>query len=458
MKITEIWFLPVLLAMIIFLAGVPFVFAAPAFDETTEEFNLDIDRAMDPPEPSDEATATVGGHQFDTLDKALTYAEEGETIVISGHFQEAIEITTANLSLEAAEAGARIDGGKEGHVIDIQAENVSINGVWIDNSGEDIRQEPAGVFVNASGATLSNLYLTEVSFGIWVNGVDSVTISENRIEGRDGVFPHVNRGNGIHLWRTADVTVHKNEITTVRDGIYYSWATNVTATDNAMWNNRYGVHYMYSSDNILRNNIAVDNDVGFALMVSERLEIVNNTAVRNAGTSGHGILIKDIDHSTVHGNTVIENRNGLYVYNSHHNKLTENLVLRNHVGIQSTAGSSNQEVHGNSFIDNDAEALATTNSILVWNGSDQGNYWSDARTIDLSNDGTSDVRHRPAGLVEHLIAEHPHVAIFANSPAFDAVRVAESSFPVVEAPGIVDYHPTVEPMHDDWKTYANYRN
>jgi nitrous oxidase accessory protein len=65
------------------------------------------------------------------------------------------------------------------------------------------------------------------------------------------------------------------------------------------------------------------------------------------------------------------------------------------------------------------------------------------------------VRHRPAGLVEYLETEQPQAAVFAASPAFDAVRLAESSFPVVEAPGIVDQRPLAEPHHDDWRKYAD---
>ncbi|MGM0606268.1 MAG: NosD domain-containing protein, partial [Halobacteriota archaeon] len=228
------------------------------------------------------------------------------------------------------------------------------------------------------------------------------------------------------------------------------------ASNNAMWNNRYGVHYMYSDDNQLVDNVAVDNGVGYALMVSERLVIRNNTAIRNADTSGHGILAKDIERSTIDGNVLVENANGLYVYNAQDNQITNNLVLRNAVGIHSTAGSEGQLVAANSFIDNDRAVETTRQTLAVWNGTDRGNYWSDARTADLDGDGVSESRHRPAGLVEHLIASHPQAEVFADSPAFEAVRLAESSFPVIESPGIVDRQPMVEPRHD-WRIYAHQR-
>jgi nitrous oxidase accessory protein len=219
-----------------------------------------------------------------------------------------------------------------------------------------------------------------------------------------------------------------------------------------MWDNRYGVHYMYSDDNRLENNLAVDNDVGYALMVSDRLVVENNTAVRNDGTSGHGILLKDIEESTVRGNVLIENTHGLYVYNAQDNRIEGNLMLRNAVGLDDTADSRGQAVVGNSFVHNDDAVVTTTKRVQVWNGTDRGNYWSGARVADRDGDGVSEIRHRPIGIVENLVADHPQAAACASSPAFEAARMAESSFPVIETPGVIDRRPLVEPNHD-WRAY-----
>jgi len=66
----------------------------------------------------------------------------------------------------------------------------------------------------------------------------------------------------------------------------------------------------------------------------------------------------------------------------------------------------------------------------------------------------SEIRYRPSGLVEHITAEHPQAAVFANSPSFEAIRLAESSFPVIEAPGVIDRKPLVESPHD-WQQYTD---
>jgi len=108
-------------------------------------------------------------------------------------------------------------------------------------------------------------------------------------------------------------------------------------------------------------------------------------------------------------------------------------------------------------VTNDEQVLTTTRELVAWNGTDRGNYWSDARVADTDGgDGLSDARHRPAGAAERLVQEHPAAAVFADSPAFDAIRLVESRFPAVESAGIIDHRPLASPAHDiePYRPYA----
>ncbi|WP_129114055.1 nitrous oxide reductase family maturation protein NosD [Halegenticoccus tardaugens] len=425
----------------------------PAWDETTENWRPDAPDVTDAHEPDAPGVATVDGEEYDSVQAAVDAADRGETVVLDGRFDETVTVETPGVTVEAAERdGALIDGGGDGSVLAVEAANVTVKNVWLRNSGTDRSDEDAGVFVNDSDATLSAIRLTEVTFGIWVDGVDGATVEGAEIAGDEELSAN-ERGNGIHLWEVDDAVVEDNAITRTRDGIYYSWSEGVRAEDNVVWDLRYGVHYMYSNDNHLENNTAFDNHIGFALMVSEELSLVNNTAVGNDEGSGHGIQLKDVEDSEISGNDLVANGDGFYVHNAQDNDLADNLVLENDVGIHIAAGSRGQRVAGNSFIANDVSAFAETTEQERWNGTDAGNYWSDASAVDLDDDGTSEVRHQPAGAVERLVRDRPRAAAFADSPAFDAIRLAESSFPVVESPGIVDHRPLAEPNHDDWESY-----
>ena len=407
--------------------------------------------AFDP--VTESGVATVGDESFDSVQRAVDAAEPGETVRLRGRFDDRVVVNTTGVTVTAApDARAVIDGGQEDDVLTIAAANVTVRDLWIRNSGMDTSTNDAGVWIDAPNVTVADSRLTEITFGVWVDGVDDATLRNNTIVGRESVTPRSYRGNGVQLWKTTGTLLEDNRITDARDGIYYSWASDVTARGNTLWDLRYGVHYMYSHRNRLVNNTAVDNDVGYALMLSEEIAVVNNTAANNTGTSGHGLLLKRIDYSTIRGNTLVDNQRGIYSLNSADNEIRDNLVLGNRIGFHLTAGTSGERVVGNSFVGNGRHVQAVTSDTHVWNGSGRGNYWSDTTAADLDDDGVSELRYRPAGLVETLVRENPAAAVFTNSPAFEAIRRAERTLPIVDAPGVVDYHPLERSPHD-WRDH-----
>lgn len=404
--------------------------------------------------PTEDGVARIEGDFYPTLDAALDAADPGETIHLRGHFDGDVTITTSNVTLAGAGPDRTVvDGNGTGDVLRIEAENVTVDGLWVRNSGYETSDNDAAVRIDANAVTVADSRITNMTFGIWLDGGTHLRISNNTISGRESIERLSNRGNGIQIWNVTDAHITGNRITDVRDGIYYSWASNVTASDNVMWDLRYGVHYMYSDDCTLNRNLAFDNDVGYSLMVSKNLDIRNNTAINNTGRSGHGILLREIDDTRIRNNTLVKNDVGHYVFNSMNNTIVGNLQLENDIGIHLTAGSVRETVHHNSFIENGEPVRAVIGEQVTWNTSDAGNYWSGARTADLDGDGTSDVPYRPAGLVEQLLVEESAAKLFVNSPAFDLVRLAESSIPILDSPGVVDHHPLVEPHHENWRRF-----
>jgi len=430
--------------------------ATPTGDDIA--FDPGVPESFDFAATDEPGVATVDGDSYDDLDAAVEAADPGETVELRGRFdpESAVVVETPNVTVRAARSDTGnsfpvVDGPGEGDVLVLNASGVTVDGLWVRNSGYEADGNDAVVWVGADGVTVRDSRVTDGTFGIWVDGAADATLTGNTIVGRDGVHPRTDRGNGIQLWNVTDSYVADNRITDARDGIYYSWAKRVEARNNTLWDLRYGVHYMYSNDNTLVDNTAVDNDVGYALMVSQNLDIRNNTAVNNAGQSGHGILLKSIDDTTVRGNHLVGNENGLFLYNSLDNEIAYNLVAGNGAGVHLSAGSVRESVHHNTFARNVVQVRADVGDQVVWNES-AGNYWAGADARDVDGDGRSETRYRPAGMVQHLTAEHPKASVFAGSPAFEVVRLAERTLPVVEAPGVVDHRPLVDPPHD-WRDY-----
>lgn len=447
-------FVVVTVAMVVLGGAAAIVAPTQADEDRPIAFDAPTPAEFEFAEPSADGLARVDGESFRSVAAAVDAAEPGDTVVLTGRFTERVVVDTPDLTITSAPGSiAAIDGGGEGNVLTLQGDGITVRRLWIRNSGYDPAENDAGIWVNSSNARIVDSRVSASTFGVWVDGVDGVVVRNNTIVGREEVRPPSHRGNGVQLWDTEGTLVEDNRITDVRDGIYYSWATDVLARGNTMWDLRFGVHYMYSDDCRLEDNLAFDNDVGYALMVSADLEIVDNVAVNNTGQSGQGVLLKDIDDTIVRNNSLVGNRKGLFIYNSLNNTIAGNLVLANDLGVHVTAGSVEEYVYGNSFIRNDQPMVAVMAEQVAWNATGRGNYWSNARTVDLDRDDVSEVPYQPAGVVEYTIQQHPQAIVFAYSPAFDAIRLAESSFPVVESPGVVDHHPLVDPPHEEWRRY-----
>jgi nitrous oxidase accessory protein len=444
-------------AAVLLVVSVGAVAAAPA-NQTTAGKSIDFDAAVpddyDFDAPPTDGHATLDGERFDTLAAALDAAEPGDTVRVVGQVQGPAAIDTPGLTVAGASPGnAVISGQEEGTVFTVNATDVTVRDVWVRDAGYSTTDNDAAIWVDGANATVDGVRVTDTTFGVWVDGATDATIRDSTIVGRDSVERLSDRGNGIQLWEARGAVVANNTITDARDGIYFSWSSKVEARNNTLWNLRYGVHYMYSDDNLLANNTAFDNDVGYALMVSDRIRVLNNTAVNNTGSSGHGILAKTIDHSTISGNDLVGNSQGLFVYNSLDNTIADNLVMENDVGIHLTGGSVRERGYGNAFIRNDDAMKAVIGQQVAWNESERGNYWADARPVDVDHDGVSEVRYQATGVVDEVTRTHPETEVFASSPAFDAVRLASRSVPLVETPGVVDHYPLAEPPSDDWRRY-----
>jgi len=417
-----------------------------SYDEPVD----DRDPSFDVPER--DGVARVDGEEYDSLDGALDAADDGDVVVVDGVVSGPVTVETSNVTVRSVEgAWGVVDAGGDGDALTVAADGVTVDRLWVRNSGYSAEDNDAGIFVEADDVTVRDARVTESTFGVWVDGASDAEVANSTIVGRDDVPDRSNRGNGIQLWRAGNATVRDNRITDARDGIYYSWANDVEASNNTLWDLRYGVHYMYSDHNTLRGNVAFDNDVGYALMVSNHLTIVDNVAVNNTGRSGHGMMVKSIDDSTIAGNHLVGNDKALFAYNSLHNEIASNLVLANDVGVHLSAGSTDERIHRNTFVDNRDPVLADVGRQVVWNES-AGNFWADATVRDVDDDGISEVRHRPSGLVDRLRRENPQVAVFSRSPAVGVLELAESRVPLVESPGVVDHRPLATPVHD-WRRY-----
>ena len=386
------------------------------------------------------------------LQEQLDALEPGASFELPPEQISSLAIRVPGVSV-SCHAETVIDSGGQGNAVDIVAEGVTFSGCTVRNWGSNLNELDAGIFVarEARGAVVENNRLDGPGFGVWLDATPDVTVRNNTIRGDDSLRPN-DRGNGIHLFNTTGALIEGNDIRQTRDAIYIETANNNTIRGNEMADLRYGIHYMYSMNNLLENNITRNTRTGYALMQSKRLTVINNRSVND---ENYGILMNFITQSELRGNVVtgvsqgqtagvaIEGAEGkaVFIYNSLYNTFEGNVFADSNIGIHLTAGSEDNEVFGNAFVNNQRQVKYVATRTQEWSKGNSGNFWSDYLGWDRNQDGVGDVPYEPNDNVDRLLWKYPEAKVLMFSPAVDTLRWVQDAFPVVKAAGVTDSHP-----------------
>ncbi|MGM0701742.1 MAG: nitrous oxide reductase family maturation protein NosD [Pseudomonadota bacterium] len=392
------------------------------------------------------------------LQAVLDGAEPGDSVRLSPGVYPGNFVIDEAIAL-SGDDGAILDGRGRGSVLTVEAPGARVHGLHIRNDGANITDMDSGIFVakSAAGAVIENNRIEARGFGIWLDGTADVRVEANRISG-DTSLRSQDRGNGLQLYNVNGAEIIDNEVWEARDGIYIDVSNGNRLIGNLLRDQRYGVHYMFSQDNVVRDNVTRNNRLGYALMQSRNLEVVGNRSIRD---QNYGFLMNYIVDSVIAENVSIEAQRGvtpgsvtsdghaisgaegkaLFVYNSLFNEIRDNLFARTEIGIHLTAGSEDNEFHGNAFVANQTQVKYVAVREQEWSHEGRGNYWSDYLGWDLSGDGIGDVPYEPNDSVDRLIWTYPMAKILMNSPAVQVLRWVQREFPVLRPPGVKDSHP-----------------
>ncbi len=358
------------------------------------------------------------------------------------------------------ESGAVLDGGGRGDVVRVAAPDVTVEGFTIRGSGRDLTTMDAGVFVerHAANVLIRDNVIEDDLFGIWLDGCKAPRIIGNTVRGIRALRSP-DRGDGIHLWNVHGGLIADNDVGDARDGIYIYVSDHVVIRGNTIHDLRYGVHYMYSNHNELAGNRTYDTRAGYALMDSDHLVIRDNTSI---GDRNYGILMNYITYSDIVGNRVIGVKSALgyvtggstvaggqgkalFAYNCVYNDIHGNLLADSGIGLHLTAGSEQNRIFGNAFVDNRRQVRYGNNRAEEWSHGGRGNYWSDYLGWDLNGDGIGDVPYVPNDAMDRLLWIYPAARLLINSPAVATVRWVQREFPVLAPPHVQDSHPLMRP-------------
>ena len=344
-----------------------------------------------------------------------------------------------------------VDGGGSGTIIEIDAPDVTVEGLVIRGSGASLDHEDSGIKARGLRATLRNNRFEDVLFGIYLLGARDSIVSDNVIGAKEDIYI-ANRGDGLRLWESERSIVERNVVRNGRDVVMW-FTDDIVLRDNEIYGGRYGLHFMYSDRALVEGNHFIDNSVGAYMMYSFDVTFRNNVFANNTGPSGYGIGFKDMDDFVVEGNRFIANRAGLFLDNSPSSVNSQgwvrnNLFAYNQIGMLFLPSVRNNTIHGNAFIDNVEQVGVTSTGSFdgnVWSVDARGNYWSDFAGYDADGNGIGDVSYKVDDLYNTLTDKYPDLQFFQETPAAKAIALAAEMFPVLRPdPLVQDDYPLVE--------------
>ncbi|HRQ58239.1 MAG TPA: nitrous oxide reductase family maturation protein NosD [Azoarcus taiwanensis] len=385
----------------------------------------------------------------ESIQRAIDSAEPGDIIEIGrGRYVENLHVDKA-LTLRGIDRPT-ISGGLTGNTILVTAEDVTIEGLIVSDSGASLRDQNAGIYLHpgAHRATVRDNVLTYNLFGLWIERADDAIIENNTITGKRDMRSPM-RGNGIQLYNAQRARVIGNNINFVRDALYVDVSHDALFEANLLHHSRYGTHYMNSYRNLWQGNDVWMNRGGLAIMEVRWQHVRNNRAWAN---SDHGIMLRTIVDSIVENNVVAGNQRGFFIYDAYFNAILDNLVVDNIVGMHVWAGSKDNDVERNDFISNREQVRYVAARDQFW-GAKEGNHWSNYLGWDRDGDGIGDVPYEANDMVDRLTWRHPMVKLLLASPAIQTLRHVSRQFPLLRAQSIVDPNPRMQPFNENWREW-----
>jgi len=260
-----------------------------------------------------------GNADFRTIQEAIDDATAGDVVFVkSGVYYEKIDVNKPNLTIIGeGNQLAIIDGGGDGPVVKISADDVTFTSFTVRRGGN----KPGIEILKRANVTFNKILQCQI-----------------------GVFV------GFKC------TITNNYISSCGQGALFYSCFNVTMEANYFSSNTVGISLSGSNDNLIANNTITQSTEG-----------------------GHGITILSNSYGNIiGGNLIWNNSHGMWFSGgSSKNIVVKNTIAKkNIIGIELTDGYNNTIYHNN-FIENKKQV--TTNTVNKWDNGypSGGNYWSD---------------------------------------------------------------------------------
>jgi parallel beta-helix repeat protein len=336
---------------------------------------------------------------YQNISSGISYASDGDTVfVYNGTYYEQLNVNKT-ITLQGQDSQLTIiDANQSGAVVTVEANNVTITGFTLQNSGENfsgvsildsagskvhdniVESDYEGIYLfNSSGNTLTDNEILDNYYGISLDSSYADNITQNTVSS--------NNDTGIRLSNSSNIAVADNNIARNTFGIALITSDNNTLTDNGISLGTDGLYILDSDHNIFSNNRASSNiDSGIRLTQSTDNVVDNNTFSNDLS----GILLENSTANLLSTNELLMNTQfGLQTLYSYNNTVSGNSFSDNVVRSILLYYSNNNTIFHNNF-DDDNRTIASVNSMNNLDNGQEGNYWIDYGGTDKNRDGIGD--------------------------------------------------------------------
>jgi nitrous oxidase accessory protein len=349
----------------------------------------------------------------------------GGTLVLEAKIYSAPGRITRAMRIQGV-PGTIIDGGGIGSILTVEADDASLVGLTLRNSGDRHETTDSAVRLRGRHGIFKDNVIEDCLFGFELKQADGNIIRRNRIGSKD--LPEALRGDSVRIWYSNGNTVEDNEITHVRDTVVW-YSTDNIINRNRIVDSRYGIHLMYSHKNKLNGNSFLSNTVGIFLMYANDNDVIDNVIHYSQGPSGIGLGFKESSNTRVEHNDFFANARGIFMDASPYDPEGFNLFRANRIAYNGTAVWFHSDWEGNSFEDN---AFIGNHTGISVHGSGSANrntwsrnMWDDWVGFDRNGDGIGDTPYESWSWADRLWMDVPDAQFFRTSPSLELIDFVE---------------------------------
>lgn len=381
--------------------------------------------------------------QFHSIQQAINSSLNGDTVLVeSGIYKE----QNINVNKSIVLIGINypvLDGEHKYEIISVKANNVTVKGFKLINSGVSSYTDIAGIKVYGNThVTLSENILEGTFFGIYLQKAVNCLVENNKLTAY--ATTDQESGNGIHCWQCDSLQIIGNTVTGHRDGIYFEFVTNSVIWRNiSRGNSRYGLHFMFSHNDAYISNIFQNNSAGVSVMFTHGVKMFNNVFEDNWGDGCYGIFLKEITDSYISGNKFLRNTSAISMEGANRVLVEKNEFINNGWAFKIQASCMDDTLTHNNFIGNSFDIA--TNGTLVLNNFNH-NYWDKYEGYDLNKDKIGDVPYHPVSMFSMIVAENPTAMILFRSIMASLFDKIEKIIPSLTPENLVDKSPFMKPL------------